>query len=360
MTILQQASAGLGRWIDVVAVTTLTAIERFVVARYITLLEQDDGTLSLKPGDRPDSSLDAFPPIRMADGIVADVANVIAPQLKGARVEIILQPGKFLFRPLELPARASEFIEGVVRAQIDRLTPWPVRDAAFGWTNPVAIASDRIALTIAATARSLVEPYVSAMKAQGAASIAVFAAAEMSGADAHPIKILEQSAGGALDIRLIRRMLSVVIVGAILIAAIATTGAVVVGEYFDGQRDELSQRAAELKSALRIGRSSADGASATQRALERRKHDVPSSTIALEALSKILPDDTYVSEFRIDGNKLQITGVSRNAPLLIRLIEQSPHFTRATFFAPTTRVQADTGDQFHIEADVRTKFMPGT
>jgi general secretion pathway protein L len=75
--------------------------------------------------------------------------------------------------------------------------------------------------------------------------------------------------------------------------------------------------------------------------------------LALEALSKILPDQTYVTELRVEGNKLRLTGVTRDAPALIELIEQSGRFTRATFFAPTTRSSSDTGDRFHIEAIIR-------
>ena len=77
-----------------------------------------------------------------------------------------------------------------------------------------------------------------------------------------------------------------------------------------------------------------------------------------DPLSQILPDHTYVTELRIEGDKLRLTGVTRDAPSLIGLIEQSPHFTNATFFAPTTRAPTDSGDRFNIEARIMPVFTP--
>jgi len=107
---------------------------------------------------------------------------------------------------------------------------------------------------------------------------------------------------------------------------------------------------------LRAGRESGTQALSPQRVLERRKFQTPSSVIVLEVLSQILPDHTYVTELRIEGDKLRVIGVTRDAPGLIRLIEQSPHFTRATFFAPTTRGPSDPGERFHIEAQIEPVF----
>jgi general secretion pathway protein L len=90
-----------------------------------------------------------------------------------------------------------------------------------------------------------------------------------------------------------------------------------------------------------------------RRILGQHKNDAVAAVQILDTLSQILPDHTYVTELRIEDQKLHIVGVTRDAPSLIGLIEQSGRFARATFFAPTTRAQSDTLERFHIEAVIR-------
>ena len=125
----------------------------------------------------------------------------------------------------------------------------------------------------------------------------------------------------------------------------------------DDEQQALSQKVAVRRAALRTG---PEFAVSAQRMLERRKQSTPSNVIVLEALSQILPDHTFVTELRIEGDKLQIVGVTREAAALIALIEQSPHFTRATFYAPTTRTPGDPGERFHVEAHIKPIFAVGT
>jgi general secretion pathway protein L len=66
-----------------------------------------------------------------------------------------------------------------------------------------------------------------------------------------------------------------------------------------------------------------------------------------------------VTALEIEGDKVRISGVTRDAPPLIALMERSNRFARATFFAPTTRSPSDQGERFHIEANIQPlQFSP--
>jgi general secretion pathway protein L len=131
---------------------------------------------------------------------------------------------------------------------------------------------------------------------------------------------------------------------------------VAIGGSLESRQSELAREINQRRVLLRAGQNGlARDASGL---LDRRKHETPATVIVLEALSEILPDDTYVTELRVEGTKVQIIGVTHDAPALIRLIEQSPHFTHATFFAPTTRAPTDPGDRFHIEARIEPVNTP--
>jgi general secretion pathway protein L len=350
MTFLRQIGHGLSRWIDCVAAWIVAAYAKVVAAPAVQLTEEADGVFAVRAPKQK-----SVERIRIADGKVVAAGNAAA-LLKSSRAEVVLRPESFLFRPLELPRRATEFLDGIVRAQIDRLTPWKAEDAAFGWSAPADIANDRILVTVAATARTLVMPLVGALAGLGADSIVVSTLAPGAQNGPAAIKVFDQRVRGALEVHRVRRGIAAVLLAAGLLAGAAIAADVFVGNELDARQVDLSRRIAAQRAKLRAGHDAVrDSALA---ALERHRHETPSSVIVLEALSQILPDHTYVTELRIQGDKMQVVGVTRDAPSLIRLIEQSSHFTRATFFAPTTRSPTESGEHFHIEARIEPVFTP--
>ncbi|WP_316161783.1 PilN domain-containing protein [Bradyrhizobium sp. SZCCHNRI20481] len=272
--------------------------------------------------------------------------------LRGAALEIHLAAESVLIRPLDYPKQAEPFLDGMIRTQIGRLTPWNLEQVLYGYSAP-RTANDRIALTLAATPRALVQPLLALADQVGAAKLVITTDVGSGSPDAAPIQIfktsLRSSFVGGCDLGRVLKLgwLSVAATTAMLL--ITTT---LIGGYVDGELDDAQAQVARLRAALRP----AMGATAADGLLAKRKQTSPASVIVLDTLSKILPDGTYVVEMHIENDRLQISGLTQDAPALIGLIEQSPQFSRATFYAPTTRTAGEAGERFHIEARINAYF----
>jgi len=351
MMTLGTIADGYQRWIDSVAGTVSSSLARFSSQRVVTLVENKCGELVLQENKQfADFSLPSGQ-LRISDDRLDNNGATPETTLLGCHVELILQPDRFLLRPLDLPARAAEFLDGVVRAQIDRLTPWNPDEAAFGWSDPVRDENDRIHVTVAAAPRASILTYLQALAGFGAHSVTVFTETPQEEHGGNRIEILQETPRRALDAVGIRRVLNVSLAGAAVAAGLLVGASTLFGGYVNSRQEEIAHRIASARAAVtaeRGGKSSF----ALQRVLERRKHASPSTVVVLETLSQILPDDTYVTELRIDADMVRMSGVARNAPALIELMERSARFARATFVAPTTKSSSDPGERFHIEAQV--------
>jgi general secretion pathway protein L len=318
------------QWMDSVVHDIADVTDRLSPPRTVTLVEDENGELELRSGEQP---LDQRPsaPHQIAEATLPTIQPDLTRALQDCRVNILLQPDRFLFRPLELPSRATEFLGGIVRSQIERLMPWNPANMAFGWSEPTEVGSGRMTVTVAATSVDAIKPILEWVTTTGARSIRICAAQS----DAAAIPIWDEKIRGRSQNGRIRRVLVAVLAAAGISSVLAATGSTFIGMSLNAQQSELTQRLAQLRGA---GQSISD-----------RKWNAPSAVMTIEALSKLLPNDTYVTELHIDGNKLRLSGVTRDAPSLIGTMEKSGRFARATFFAPTTRSK-NAGDQFHIEA----------
>jgi general secretion pathway protein L len=360
MTMTSELKELFGEWIAAVARAVNLIVDRFVPQRQVLLIEDDGNTFTAKTVSVKKAA--ALPDVafRVSDGrpdpsLPADWEAV----LRGSRVELLLKSDHVLFRSLDFPRQAADFLDGMIRAQIDRLTPWSANDAVFGWGRLTNIANDRIQLTLAATSKDKIQPLVQLASKLGAASMTAFAEPP-SGAGA-PVRFkvfetsLQSGIGQTLDVP---RLLRIILLSTGLAAAASLALAAYMGDSLDAEQQQLLHRISERRASLRLGQTGAGGSARSL--LAKRKQTTPSSVMVLEAMSRVLPDSTYVTELRIEGDKVQIVGISQDAPSLIRLMEQSPQFSRATFFAPTTRTESDPGERFHIEVHITPYFGSGT
>jgi general secretion pathway protein L len=358
MAVISEIKGLFDEWIAAVVRAVDLAIGRYARRSQITLSGESAGTLtarlrSVRKG--PSQSEISF---RLANGRPSPALPAAwEAAFRGSRVEMSMTPGQVLFRSLDFPRQAEDFLDGMIRTQIDRLTPWPAEDALFGWSSPSINEQERIELTLAATSKQEIQPFVQLAVGLRAESLVAFAVPPAANGAPAKIKVFDQSLRGAASRMLdAPRLLRAVLLSAAAAAAVSLLAAAYVGDSLDSEQQELMRRISQRRTALRVG---PDGGSAVS-LLAKRKQTSASSVVVLEALSKALPDGTYVTELRIDGDKVQVVGMTQDAPSLIRLIERSPQFARATFFAPTTREQNESGERFHIEAQITPSFGSNT
>jgi general secretion pathway protein L len=358
MNIFPTFSDWFTRWIDSIAGLAVDLFNSWESPELVRLVEDEDGHLVIQSDGGIHESILIAERWPLAGQIAEMPPPRMAAALSGKRVELCLRPDRFLFRRLELPDRARDLLEGIVHAQIDRLTPWKVTEAVFGWSNPAELTTGRISITIAATARAWIMSHVDAIKGAGAHSIAILTSSSEHSAGSDSIGIWEGQAGSFIEVGKIRRLL-VMVLAATGVAAVSALGAsALIVSKLDAERHEIVKRTSKARQAAVSHVSGSSTIAAVYRTLERRKQDVPTYFVLLETLSQILPDHTYATELRIEGSTVRVVGVTQNAPSLITAMEQSQHFSRATFFAPTTKSPSDPGERFHLEAQLKPVVTP--
>lgn len=355
---LERVKQLFAAWIDATGAAIQSILGQLVPQRRVVLTPRE-GTSFIAQAPAPRKG-PALPEIilNLENGKVASpLPEPWRAALRGSHVEVGLRSDQVLLRPVAFPKQASDFLGGMIRAQIDRLTPWTAEEAVFGWSVPQPAAGERIALTLAATSRSLVQPLIALAGTLDAKSVAgVIEAA--TGDTTETIKVFEQGLHGSLSRRIdVPRLLRHALL-AMAVATVATLGITgYLGSVVAADQQSVQRLIAERRASLRLNR---QGGGSAENLLARRKQTTPATVMVLEAISRVLPDATYVTELRIEGDKIQVVGMTQDAPSLIRLMEQSPQFTRATFFAPTTRAQNEPGERFHIEAHITAYFGSGS
>lgn len=308
--------------------------------RRLRLVEQADDLFFLVGGDR---GVDPRGRFRFAAGAwVAEGRSGAAGNWRRAEVEVVLAERRFLFPRLQAPRKATEFLDAIVRSQIDRLTPWTRAQAEAGFAIEPS-SGDEATVTLAAAAKATLAPYVEAARARGAAAVTVYAAR----AEGAPIRVFGRDVAAEARARNARRVLAVALAAAVVFAL----GAATLENWLAGQRDATEVEIGRRVAALRANAGGAEE-DAVLAALIKRKRDNPPDVVVVEALSRALPDDSYLTQMRISGARLEIDGVSRSASSLVGRLEQTEPLQRAQFSAPTTSAATDGAEQFHIAADI--------
>src|SRR5271155_4140677 len=167
MKFLENFTSWLSRWIDSAAAAALSISGVLRRPKKFQLEEQaEENGFAVRRNRRRSEALSPTATLSFEDGQFAENTGArVRSQLAGAEIELILSARRFMFRSMELPKQASGFLDAIVRAQVDRLTPRTPAQGAVGCGVPTEMSGGRLGVTVAATARSSVAPLVSALEA---------------------------------------------------------------------------------------------------------------------------------------------------------------------------------------------------
>jgi general secretion pathway protein L len=363
--IFMQIAAIWRRWIEVLAGLLFAWREAWRAQRSLIVSHEDDRLVvrQANPDSNPIIRLMRRPDGRQslpAESVLAELTpgtpapdDVVAAARSGS-VVLQLPTDKLVMRRISVPAQAREFLPGIVRNQVERLSPWPVDQTVYGF-NAEASAEDAATLDVRVflTSRAVVGSARDELDAIGLAADRIVtrqgdvptapAVALWSRLADVPHETVERT----------HRQIGVTIVATFLLSVGLSVWAFVSAASLSADSEELAARSRTLQRQLQGSRT--PQAIASLPPAERAwawKESIPSTVIVLEALSRALPDAAYLTELHLDNTTLRMIGLASDAPSLIAPLERSGHFTDVHFFAPTTRGPDGSLFRFHIEAQV--------
>jgi general secretion pathway protein L len=254
-----------------------------------------------------------------------------------------------------LPAATEENLAEVLAFEMDRYTPFRAEQVYYDYR---LLSRDpergKIRVQLVAMPRARLDAVVDAVRRWGLAPAAVEVAhadPEPAGPRSAPINLLPKARrprrNGAHS-RLNRALLA--------LAAGLVAAAVAIPLMRKAQLvSSLEHQVAEARTAAQsVQRTRTELEQSTEEVafLAQRKHASPAVIDLLEALTRLLPDDTWLLRFELRNGHVKIQGESPTASTLISIIESSPLFRDTSFVAPVTQNPRTGLERFVITARV--------
>jgi general secretion pathway protein L len=333
----------LRRWIDILAVLALAWRETWRSRRAFVVAREKTGFVVRQGGDR--------------GAIVATAAAgspAAAEFIRIARRRFVtfeLPAADVAVQRINVPAGAREFLAGIVRNQIERLSPWQGDQVAYGFaaeTNRRDAATLHVQVLM--TSRAATTAVCEELAAIGL-SIDRIVAREPGSSRGPPVTVWSRLDSMSENGReRVRRLIGLGLSAALALSAGLVAWALISASAMQAESEEAATRSAALQRQLPGDRGGPSNASRDPAALAwNLKATSPSSVMILETLSRTIPDIAYLTEFSLQGTTVRIVGMTSDAPSLIAPLEQSGQIADVHFFAPSTRAPDGASFVFHIE-----------
>ena len=293
----------------------------------------------------------------------ASVSAELARSVQSSFVIFELPVGKLVMRRIAVPSQARKFLSGVVRNQIEHLSPWPVNGVVYGFATEAGATDAGIEVRVLMSSRTDIEAARQQLAAHGLSVDRIVARGlDTEGEEkTEPVTLWSRLADTSPD-RLGNavRTIGVGIAASVTMSLVLGLWALASTASIRNESEDFAARSKALQRQMQAAGTASSLASAPPAVrVWLLKTMSVSSVILIEALSRALPESAYVNEIRLEKDSLRIMGLAEDAPALLAPLERSEHVTNVHFIAPTARGPDGRLFRFSIEAHVEPRIKIG-
>ena len=255
-------------------------------------------------------------------------------------------------RRMELPKAARGDARRILNLDLERVTPFRLKDVYAAHMEEGDGAGGKVWVRQLVAKREAIDPLIADVKSSGF-NVACVDCWERDPSVGLPLNLLESDASTSSEEGRFVTPLRALLVTAIILVLSSAVLTVWRNETalaeIRAETSKTRERAASVRKVL-------DRADATVGDLTRLQQlkltRIPALDV-LEELSRVLPDSVWLSEFRLEGDALDISGLAKSGAALPPLFAQSAIFTDAALTAPLTLDPREDKERFSLR--VRTK-----
>lgn len=276
-------------------------------------------------------------------------ARLSALGMTGRRVELRVSAQTLLVWRLALPMSAGADLRAAIAFQVERKTPFGPGEAYVDHrVLRRDTASRQIEVEVALVPKAVADQLVARSAALGLVATA-----------------LRSDAGGALTPRIALPVAPRVrsrwrgVLWALAASVVVLAGAIVQTALAERARTE-RYLATELQAAraaaerVQQERTAQARLQSAREVLLARRRDTPSVVVTLDTLTRLLPDDVWLTQLSLLGGNAQAAGHAPAASALIGLIDAAEPFSAPRFMAAITRDTTIGLDRFNLAFTVGT------
>lgn len=274
-------------------------------------------------------------------------------------VALWLTGAQYLAKQVELPLAAARNLRQVLGFEMDRHTPFKAEQVYFDFRVLRADnQGSRLAVKLVAVPRSEIDSLLNLLARWGATVTAVYAAG-MASPESDSMNLMPAERSPVQpQIGRLRRINPGVVLLILLLAVVAL--AIPVWKKREAVLALLPivDRAKQQAMNTDVLRREQERLAAEYNFMLHKKQSTPSLVELLDELSRLLPDDTWVQQFSIKGNELQIQGETGSSSRLIALFESTRLLRDANFRSPLTKGDLPNSERYHLAVQIITVPPP--